>query len=102
MPLLTGLAGSFFGTSMVLYTRTLRKVSYFHSACRVPDANRTSAAPNTSDAEPAENLTARSLGPTVDNVKSFLETADSGKLLVWPYDHSLENSLRSALDRYFP
>ena len=40
-------------------------------------------------------LTARSLGPTVDNVESFLETADSGKLLVWPYGHSLENNLRS-------
>ena len=54
------------------------------------------AAPNTSDAEPAEDLKARSLGPTVDNIESSLETADSGKLLVWSYNHSLENSLRSA------
>jgi len=55
------------------------------------------AAPNTSDAEPAEDLTARNLGPTFDNIESSLETADSGKLLVWSYNHSLENSLRSDL-----
>jgi len=68
-----------------------------HSSSTATHASATNwlAIASMSDANPTEHLTARSLGPTVDNIESSLETARSGKLLVRPYHHSLENILRS-------